>query len=125
MAENSLRSVQRAKLSPQDTQLNSISGIFLPQIKLNTEKTVLSGHSKKNLKIGFQDRLSLHACQKYCRMFQGDNSAIPSTCIKLAFVIKNRYAPNLLLWAYPNVCVCVCVCVCVRATVQKMIKLGF
>ena len=37
----------------------------------NTVKPVLSGHSKRQ-KIGFQDRLSLNADQKYCRMLQGD-----------------------------------------------------
>ena len=54
-------------------------------------------------KIGFQDRLLLNACQrycrvlhlensdacqKYCRMPQGEHSAIFLTCIKLPFVIK-------------------------------------
>ena len=38
--------------------------------KLNTVKPVLSGHSKWRPKIGFQDRLSLNAGQKYCRMLQ-------------------------------------------------------
>ena len=32
--------------------------------------------------------LSLNAGQKYCRMLQGEHSAILSTFIKLAFVIK-------------------------------------
>ena len=49
---------------------------------------VLSGHSKRRLKIGFQDRFLLNACQKYCRMLQGEHSAILSTFIKLPFVIK-------------------------------------
>ena len=40
------------------------------------------------LKIGFQDQLSLYAGQKYCRMLQGEHSAILSTFIKLPFVIK-------------------------------------
>ena len=35
-----------------------------------TVKPVLSGHSKKRPKIGFQDRLSFNAGQKYCRMLQ-------------------------------------------------------
>ena len=42
----------------------------------------------KRLKIGFQDQLSLNAGQKYCRMLQGEHSAILLTCIKLPFVIK-------------------------------------
>ena len=36
----------------------------------HTVKPVLSGHSKGRPKIGFQDRLSLNAGQKYCRMLQ-------------------------------------------------------
>ena len=35
-----------------------------------TVKPVLSVHSKRRPKIGFQDRLSLNAGQKYCRMLQ-------------------------------------------------------
>ena len=38
--------------------------------------------------IGFQDQLLLNAGQKYCRMLQGEHSAILSTFIKLPFVIK-------------------------------------
>ena len=40
----------------------------LPQNKYS--KTCLSGHSKRRPKVGFQDRLSLNAGQKYCRMLQ-------------------------------------------------------
>ena len=43
----------------------------------DTVKPVLSGHSKKKTKIGFQDRLSLN----------GEHSAIFTTFIKLPFVI--------------------------------------
>ena len=43
---------------------------------------------KKKTKIVFQDPLSLNAGQKYCRMLQGEHSAILSTFIKLQFVIK-------------------------------------
>ena len=35
-----------------------------------------------------QDQLSLNAGQKYCRMLQGEHSAICSTFMKLPFVIK-------------------------------------
>ena len=42
----------------------------------------------KRLKIGFQDQLSFNAGQKYCRMLQGEHSAILLTFIKLPFVIK-------------------------------------
>ena len=39
-------------------------------------------------KIGFQDQLSLNAGQKYCRMPQGEHSAILSTFINLPNAIK-------------------------------------
>ena len=42
----------------------------------------------KKTKNGFQDRLLLNAGQKYCRMPQGEHSAILSTFIKLPFAIK-------------------------------------
>ena len=34
-----------------------------------------------------QDRLSLNAGQKYCRMLQGEHSALLATLIKLPYVI--------------------------------------
>ena len=40
------------------------------------------------LLIGFQDQLSLNSGQKYCRILQGEHSAILSNFIKLPFVIK-------------------------------------
>ena len=57
-------------------------------IVICTVKPVLSGHSKRRQKIGFQDRLSLNAGEKYYRMLQEEHSEILSTCIKLPFVIK-------------------------------------
>ena len=54
----------------------------------STVKPVLSGHSKRRPKIDFQDQLSFNAGQKYCRMLQGEHSAILSTFIKLPVVIK-------------------------------------
>ena len=53
-------------------------------------KTCVKGPPSKRQKIGFQDQLqvSLNADQKYCRMLQGEHSAILSTCSKLPFVIK-------------------------------------
>ena len=38
--------------------------------------------------MGFQDQLSRNAGQKYCRMLQGEHSALLSTFIKLPFAIK-------------------------------------
>ena len=51
-------------------------------------KTCLKRPLKKNTKIGFLDRLSANAGQKYCRMLQWEHSAILSTFIKLPFSIK-------------------------------------
>ena len=51
-------------------------------------KTCVQGLLSKRPKIGFQYKLSLNACQKYCRILQGEHSAILSTFIKLPFVIK-------------------------------------
>ena len=51
-------------------------------------KTCVKRPLSKRLKVGFQDQLSLNAGQKYCRMLQGEHSAILSTFIKLPFVIK-------------------------------------
>ena len=51
-------------------------------------KTCVKWQLSKRPKIGFQDQLSLNAGQKYCRMFQGEHSAILWTFIRLPFVIK-------------------------------------
>ena len=51
-------------------------------------KTCLKRPLKKITKIGFQDQLSLNAGQKYCRILQGEHSAILSTFIKVPFVIN-------------------------------------
>ena len=50
-------------------------------------KTCVKRPLKKTKKV-FQNRLSLNAGQTYCRMLQGEHSAILSTFIKLTFVIK-------------------------------------
>ena len=42
----------------------------------------------KRPQIGFQYQLSLNAGQKYCRMLEGDHSAIILTFIKLPLVLK-------------------------------------
>ena len=69
------RAFQRAKMSPQDTQLNTFA-TFSSKLKLNTVNPVLSGHSKRRPKLGFQNQILLNAGQKYCRMFQREHSAM-------------------------------------------------
>ena len=54
----------------------------------NYSKTCVKQPLSKRLKIGFQNQLLLNAGQKYCRMLQGEHSAILSAFIKLPFVIK-------------------------------------
>ena len=57
-------------------------------LKTIYSKTCVKRPLSKRQKIGFQNQLSLNAGQKYCRMLQGEHSAILSTSIKLPFVIK-------------------------------------
>ena len=51
---------------------------------------MLNDQSQKYLKFGFQDELSFNVGQKYCRMLQGEHSALFLNFIKLPlnFVIK-------------------------------------
>ena len=58
------------------------------KLKAHLNKTCLKLPLKKKTKIGFQDRLSFNAGQKYCRMLPLEHSAILTTCIKLPFVNK-------------------------------------
>ena len=60
-------------------------------------KTCLKWPLKKRQKIGFSDRLSLNAGQKYCRMLQ--HSAILSSFIKLPFDIK-IFVLSILEWLF-------------------------
>ena len=56
-------------------------GKFL--LYVNTfSKTCVKQPLSKKTKVGFQDQLSLNASQKYCRMLQGEHSAILLTFIK-------------------------------------------
>ena len=61
---------------------------MLALILCTLSKTCVKQPFSKRPKIGFQDQLSLNAGQKYCRMLQGEQSAILLTFIKLPFVIK-------------------------------------
>ena len=58
------------------------------KIWMKYSKTCLKRPLKKKTIIGFQYLLSLNAGQKYCKMLQGEHSAILSTFVKLHFVIK-------------------------------------
>ena len=72
--------------------LHPSPSLFLPS-SLNTSlKHRIHGYSKTCVKqppkIGFREQLPLNVGQIYCRMLQGEHSAILSTFIKLPFVIK-------------------------------------
>ena len=58
-----------------------------------TVKPVLSGHSKRRPKVGFQDRLLLNAGRKVLQNAPGEHSAILSTFIKLPFIFKPFVLP--------------------------------
>ena len=60
-------------------------------------KTCLKRPLKKKTKDYFQDRLSLNAGQKYCRMFPLEHSAIHLTFIKLTFVSR-IFALSFFKW---------------------------
>ena len=51
-------------------------------------KTCVKQPLSKRQKIGFHNQIWLNAGQKYCRMLQGEHSAVLLTFIKLPFVIK-------------------------------------
>ena len=84
MAENGFRAFQRAKMSHQDTQPNTISCIFLKkkQQVINC-KTCLSGRSKRRPKLIFKTDYRLMRVTSLAEC-----SAILSTFIKVTFVIK-------------------------------------
>ena len=53
-------------------------------------KTCVKWPLSKRSKIGFQDQLSLNADQNYCRMLQGEHSAILLTFINLPLELVVR-----------------------------------
>ena len=95
-----------------DNELQPISGCttlsYFGVANVNTQKRMLYPLNKayvkwplsKRPKTGFQDQLSLNAGQKYCRMLQGEHSAILSTIIKLPFVIKISVFLSIFEWLF-------------------------
>ena len=66
--------------------------------------TCLKRPLSKRPKIDYQDQLSLNAGQKYCRMLQGEHSAILLTFIdiKVPFVIK-IFVLSIFEWPFTQV----------------------
>ena len=62
-------------------------------------KTCVKWPLSKRPKIGFQGHLLLNVCLKYCRMLQGEHSAILLTFIKLPFVIKT-FVLSIFEWLF-------------------------
>ena len=62
-------------------------------------KTCLKRPPSKRPKIVFQYQLPLNAGHKYCRMLQGEHSAILLAFIKLPFVIK-IFVLSILEWPF-------------------------
>ena len=62
-------------------------------------KTCVKRSLSKRTQIGFQDQLSLNAGQKYCRMLQGEHSAILLAFLKLPFVIK-IFVSSIFEWLF-------------------------
>ena len=72
--------------------------ILLPANK-KYSKTCVKQPLSKRPKIGFPDQLPLNVGQKYCRMLQGEHSAIFLTYTKLPFVIK-IFVLSIFEWPY-------------------------
>ena len=62
-------------------------------------KTCVKRPLSKRPKIGFQDQLSLNAGLTFCRILQGEHSAILSTFIGLPFAIK-IFVLSIFEWPY-------------------------
>ena len=58
------------------------------QTNYKYSKTCVKQQLSIRPKIDFQDQLSLNTGQRYCRVLQGEHSAVYSTFIKLPVVIK-------------------------------------
>ena len=65
----------------------------------NYSKTCVKWPLSKRPKISFHDQFSLDAGQKYCRMLQGEHSAILLTFIKLPFAIK-IFVLSIFEWSF-------------------------
>ena len=79
-----------------------VSEISSYTIFVNYGKTCPKRLISKRPKISFQDKLSLNACQKYCRMHQGEqeeHSTILLTFVKLPFVI-NIFVLSIFEWPF-------------------------
>ena len=84
--------IQNNNIIKDDRNKRAMTTTPSPTPSLTYSKTCvkrpLSKRQKMVFKTNYRLKLSLNAGQKYCRMLQGEHSAILSTFIKLPFVIK-------------------------------------
>ena len=73
---------------------------------VNYSKTSVKRPISKRPQIGFRDILSLNAGQKYCRMLQGEYSAILMT-IKIPFVIIKIFLLSTFEWPFYTYFTCI------------------
>ena len=74
--------------------------MYIPEAVCNlTTQTCVKQPLSKRPKIVLQDKLLLNAGQKYCRMRQGEHSAILLTFIKLPVVIKT-FILSIFEWLF-------------------------
>ena len=66
---------------------------------INYSKTCVKRPLSKGPKFDFQDKLSLNAGQKHCRMVLGEHSAILTTFINLPLVIQ-IYVLSVFVWPF-------------------------
>ena len=62
-------------------------------------KTCVKRSLSKRQKISFQDQLLLNAGQKYCRMLQGEHSAILSTSLSYHLSLR-RFVLSIFEWPF-------------------------
>ena len=78
--------------------------------------------NSKRQKIGFHDQLLLNAGQKYCKMLQGEHSAISLTFIKLPFVIK-IFVISIFEWPFYTGFTVKCICIFISMVkIQRIFK---
>ena len=96
-------------------------------MKLSYSKTCVKQPLSKRPQIGFQDQLSLNAGQIYCRMLQGEHSAILSTFSKLPILSLRSllYPPQTLFVGGILFSRCPSVRPCVRPSVRPSVTLCF
>ena len=85
--------------SDEPAQLRSLAralAAHIHKVRRYTVKPAFSGYSKRN-QVGFNTDYLLNAGQKYCRMLQGEHSAILSTFIKLPYSIKT-FVLSIFKW---------------------------